>query len=130
MNDPDGVGRAERVGDLRREVDSASHRQRPSIDLVPKCSPLDELGDDERHVSFEVDIVDGDDARMIQCAGGTRFLEEPAAALGIRGHCGGQDLQRDIAVDPRIVSEINLAHSAGAQRRDDFVRTEAVSHNA
>jgi hypothetical protein len=34
---------------------------------------------------------------------------------------GAKHLQRDITVQSRIASAIDLAHAAGAQRRDDLV---------
>ena len=37
---------------------------------------------------------------------------------------GGQDLERDVATEPRVVGEINLAHSAAAQQVQDFVGAE------
>ena len=36
-----------------------------------------------------------------------------------------QDLDRDVAIELRIAGAIDLAHSAGAERAEDLVRTEA-----
>ena len=38
-----------------------------------------------------------------------------------------QDLQRDVATEPRITCAIHLAHSAGADGGEDLVRFEACT---
>ena len=54
-----------------------------------------------------------------------RFALESRERRGIPGQPGGQDLDRDVAVEPRIARAIDLAHSSGAERRNDLVVTEA-----
>ena len=71
-----------------------------------------------------LDLVDGDDVRVIEGGGGLRFLDEPAAAVSIRQAIGGQHLDGHLATQPRVAGAIDLAHAAGAERRDDFVRAE------
>ena len=56
---------------------------------------------------------------MIQRRHSARLL------LEVVGHLDRQNLQRHVAAEPRIARPIDLAHSARAQRRDDFVRSEA-----
>ena len=41
----------------------------------------------------------------------------------------GQDLDRDVAIQLRVARAIDLAHAAGADRHDDFVRAEASAGN-
>ena len=38
-----------------------------------------------------------------------------AEAIGIVGERGGQDLDRDVAAEPRVARAIDLAHAAGAE---------------
>ena len=40
---------------------------------------------------------------------------------------GCQDLQRDDAIEPLIAGAVDLSHSAGAERRQNLVRTEAAA---
>ena len=54
-----------------------------------------------------------------------RLAAETSEALGIVRDGGEQNLDRDLAVQFRIARAIDLAHAAGAERRDDFVRPEA-----
>ena len=37
----------------------------------------------------------------------------------------GQDLDRDDAIEPRVAGLVDLAHAAGAEGGEDFVRAEA-----
>src|SRR5262249_36192527 len=46
--------------------------------------------------------------------------------VAVCGNRRGQNLQRDIAFQPRVAGTIDLAHSPGADRRCDLVGTPAV----
>src|SRR2546422_2197926 len=61
---------------------------------------------------------------MIEARGRQRFLLEAVQPLGIVGKAGGQDLDRDLALQPWIGGAIHLAHPARPERRDDFVGAE------
>ena len=52
---------------------------------------------------------------------------EASEPLGIGRHAGGQDLDRDLPLQPRIGRAVDLAHPAGAERSDDAVRAEERS---
>jgi len=45
-------------------------------------------------------------------------------AIGIGRHGDGQHFDRHVAAEPRVACPIDLAHAAGAERADDFVRAE------
>ena len=46
-------------------------------------------------------------------------------AVGVVRECVGEDLDRDVSVQLRVAGPIDLPHPAFADRRDDFVGTEA-----
>ena len=50
--------------------------------------------------------------------------------LAVRGKRGGQDLDGNTTLQPRVAGAINLAHPAGAKSGDDLIRPEfgARSH--
>jgi hypothetical protein len=62
---------------------------------------------------------------MIQAASRLRFLLEALQPIGVVRERGGQNLDRDVAPEPRSVGAIDLTHATGANRSDDLVRTEA-----
>ena len=55
-----------------------------------------------------------------------RLALESREAFAIAGERVGQDLDRDLASELGVARAIHLAHPAGAERRNDLVRTELV----
>ena len=51
-----------------------------------------------------------------------------SSACGSPRHGRGQHLDGDVAIEPRVVRAIDLAHAAGADGRDDFIRPETGSN--
>ena len=96
----------------------------PWPEHVAQRLALQQFADDVRRAFVRADVVDGEDVGMIQRRRGAGFLLEAAKAVGIRRIRGGQDLDRDLASETRVVGEINLAHSATAQQVQDFVGAE------
>ena len=62
---------------------------------------------------------------MVERGQQLRLAREARSALRIGDEDVGQDLDRDVAIELRIASAIDLAHSAGPKRAEDLVRTEA-----
>jgi hypothetical protein len=56
-----------------------------------------------------------------------RFTLEASAAFMTGGQQRGQRLDRDIALQSRVVRSIDLSHPAGADHRADLVRAESDS---
>jgi hypothetical protein len=54
----------------------------------------------------------------------TRFAFEAFAKFGAAGELFGENFDGDVAAKARVACAENFAHSAGAERRQDFVRTE------
>ncbi len=50
---------------------------------------------------------------------------EAGAPVGIGRNTLRQDLDRDVAAEPRVARAVDLAHPSGPNEADDFVRTEA-----
>ncbi len=72
------------------------------------------------------DFVDGDDVRMIERAHRASFLFEATNAFGGFSEFGRKDFERDFATEPRIEGEIDLTHSASAERRDDLISSDLL----
>ncbi len=58
---------------------------------------------------------------MIQRREQLRFALEAGQPIGIAGEEVGQDLERDVAPEPRVAGAIDLSHAAGAERGDDLI---------
>ena len=63
---------------------------------------------------------------MIQRGEQFGFALKPREPIGIVGERVGQNLDRDLALQPRVARAIHLAHAACAEQRDDFVRPDAA----
>ena len=61
---------------------------------------------------------------MRQLRDAHRLALEPRHRRVVPGHRVGEHFDRDLAIEPRIPGPVHLAHAAGAEQRDDFVRTE------
>jgi hypothetical protein len=60
-----------------------------------------------------------------------RFALEAGQSFRISGERGGQDLQRDVAIESRIARAIDLAHSAFAQFGQNLIGSyRPADHNA
>ena len=64
------------------------------------------------------------DARMVERRQRARLAVEHRKPKGIGGKRQWQNLDRDVAVQPRVMRAIDLAHAADAEDTDDLVRSE------
>jgi hypothetical protein len=64
------------------------------------------------------------DIGMIERRRCARFLFEPLDTLAVAGEFTRNNFDRDIAIEPRIARAIHLAHAAGANEADHFVRAK------
>ena len=96
----------------------------PPADALAQRLALEQLRDDVRRAVSRADVEDREDVRMVERRGGARLLLEAAQPIGIGRERGGQDLDRDLASEPRVARAVDLAHAAGAERREDLVRTQ------
>src|SRR5207344_2330854 len=55
------------------------------------------------------------------------FALETREPIRVARHARRQHLQGDEAVQAGVARLVDLAHAAGAQRRDDFIRTESIA---
>ena len=63
--------------------------------------------------------------RVIERRSELRLALEAREPLGIVRERVGQDLDRDVAAEPRVARAIDLAHAAGAESDKDLVDAEA-----
>src|SRR6202007_2230525 len=73
-------------------------------------------------------VEDGDDVRMVQLARGLRLEHEALLVLGAAGRVFLEDdgLQREQAVEVRILGLVDDAHRAAAELADDAVAPDLL----
>jgi hypothetical protein len=127
VDDAAVVGGGEAARHLASVVDGLARGQRRAVDPVAQCLPVEQLRDHVGRALVRPYVVDGDDVGMVERAGGAGLLLEAAQPLGVRGQRCGQDLDRDVARQPRVPRAVDLAHPARAQRGRDLVGPELGS---
>jgi hypothetical protein len=115
----------ETARDLNRILDRLPRREGSPAQSTAKRLAPQQLGHDVRPAIVSADVVDGENVWMIERRSGTRFPFEAALAIAIEAECGWQDFDGDLSAQARIARAIDLAHAAGPDEADDFVRTQA-----
>src|SRR5207253_1610501 len=125
MDDAEAVRGIERAGDVGGDAQRVAQRQRPARERVGERLPLQVLHDEVVDAVLMPDVVERADVRMVQPRDRPRLPLETLAQRRARGELRRQDFDGDVAAEARVAGAIDLAHAAGAERRDDFVGTEA-----
>ena len=75
-------------------------------------------------VPVRSDLVQSTDVRMIEPGGHLRFVQEAFTAAAGGRRLRIEDLDRDLAPEPWVVGEVDLAHTTPSKSRDNDVRTD------
>ena len=94
-------------------------------DALRQILALDEFHHEGRDAPALLETVDAGNVRMIQRRQSLRFALEAREAVGVVRERLRQDLDRDVAIQLRVASPIDLSHPAFADRRSDVVDAEA-----
>ena len=95
---------------------------RPSaLQQVSKGRAFDDFHHDVELAVALADVVDRDDARMIQRGQRSGFLLETPDGGGAGGGFDAQDLEGDVATELRVSCAIDLPHPAGSKQSDNLV---------
>src|SRR5262249_19221370 len=62
---------------------------------------------------------------MIERGCGQRLPSQPLARAGVGGGGGGEQLDRDLAIETWIAGAVHLTHSSCAKPGDDFIGSDA-----
>ena len=124
MDDPPLVRSIERVGDLPRHGQRVFERNGAARQPLGERLAVDELHHQRARAALLLDAIDLRDVRMVQRRQGPGLAFEPGSALGIRGKGVGQDLDGDIAIEPRVARAIHLSHAAFADLGGHHVRAD------
>ena len=124
MHDPAPVRLVQRVGDLPADTKRLFEGELAPGQTVGECLAFQELHDEVLGLALTSHVVERADVRVRQLRDRLRLTLQTLARLGRRGQPRGQDLDRDLAAEPRVFGAVDLAHSARAERREDLVRAE------
>ena len=121
VGDPALVGRADGVGDRDREIEESFGIQPLRRDDLSQGGALDVLHAEERNAIRFLDSVDGDDIGVIEGGHRLGLAPESLESIRVRGHLGGENLDRDISIELGVAGQPDLTHPAFAELAEDLV---------
>ena len=125
MHETARMGRIERARDLCDDADRIRRVQAAvPLEALLQVLPLDVAHGDEEEVLGRPGLVDRDDVRMVDRRSQFRLAQEAVAERLVLGQTGSEQLERDPALEPQILGQVDDAHSAPAQQRLDPVAGE------
>ena len=104
MDDALPVRGVERVGDLRPELHDLVERERALLQAVRERLPLEQLHHQEVRVALVPDVEERADVGVVERGDRLRLALEALAPLLVLGEAGGEDLDRDAAVEARVLA--------------------------
>src|SRR6185295_6594248 len=96
-------------------------RQPPLREEVPQRGSFDVFHRDERSIIVVADLVDFADERMIEAGGRLRFACQPPAGAFVGRLGRRQEFQCGLAIEREILREVDLAHAALPDAREDLI---------
>jgi hypothetical protein len=131
VDDAGRVGRGEAAGDLHRDPQHFHERQASARQPLPEARSLQALhGDVGASLGVPADVVDGDDAGMVEARGGAGLLDEAPGAAGVRHRLGAQQLDRDHPPEDRVARAVEHAHAALSELVEDLEAAEGLRSQA
>jgi hypothetical protein len=125
MDNPLVMSRRQPVGDRRREIDGLEERQGTLRQAGSKRVAGQQLGDDVGSAAIVADVIERQDVGMRERRDRLGFSLEPIERGAVGCESRRQDLDRHLAIEPRIAGAIHLAHPAFANLGDDFVGSDS-----
>ena len=121
MDDALFMGRCQPLRNLYPIVDNFTDRQRAALQPVAKRLALQELRNKVRRSVVQPHLVHGQNIGVIQGGRRTRLLFETAQPVRLGRRKPRQNLDGDVAIQPRVPGAIHLAHASRPNERNDFV---------
>ncbi len=124
MHETHLVRLGERIGDLGGDAEGLVRRQRTLRQPLLQRLAFHQFHDQEVNAVLMADIVQRADVRVGKFRNCLGFAVQSLAQSGIGRQIGGQDFDGYIALESSVAGAIHLTHPAGAERGEDFVRSE------
>src|SRR5262249_34942661 len=124
VNDTLFMGRGQAVRDAEGVLDGFALWRCAVSQALPQGFAFEQLRNDVGRAVLRAHVVDGEDIGVVQGAWRLDVLLETTQPVGVLGEAGRQHLDGHLAANARVAGAVDLAHAAGAERRQNFVWTE------
>jgi hypothetical protein len=125
MDDTLVVRRGKPACELRGILDGLAHGDGTIGQPLAHRLPLEQLHRRVGSAADRTEVMNGEDVRMRERGDRLGLALETGKPFGVARKQVREDLDRNVAIEPRIARTIDLAHAPGADGRLDDVRTEA-----
>jgi hypothetical protein len=117
VDQPGRVGRRDPAGDVgEQHAQELGPAARPLLaPTAERLAAVHELHGDPHLIAVRADVVDGDHVGVRELGQRLGLAQQPEAPMGSRRRSGSSKLERDLAVELRIVGGVHDAHAAGAE---------------
>src|ERR1041384_2056223 len=129
MDDTDGVSGTETFGDLHAVLESQRYAQAAWGNQLSQGFAVNEFHNDEFVVAVRHDVVNGDDVGVVQAGCSLSFLNKAAPGFGIGRICSKEYLDRDDAVQLRVLGLVDLAHTSSAEPFENLVLENCLANH-
>src|SRR5579885_1273487 len=120
----------EGIGNLNSEGKNGLKFERTPGDHVLESDTVKELHDDVGFALLIAYVVNRADIRMIQSRRGLRLTTKTGKRLRVAGNFFGQELQRDEAVQARVLGLVHHSHAAAAKLFKNFVVGNVLANHS
>src|SRR5215471_670705 len=121
MNDAVAMGFGQCIRDLYRDIQRLPEVARLSLDASRQSFSFNVLHDDVVQVVLPANLIDRAYIRMVERRGGLGFANKAPRRSFVFSGFRTQKLNSDSAFEPGVLSQVNLAHTTGAERLNDSV---------
>jgi hypothetical protein len=128
MDQPRGVGAGDSASRLDQYIQDLGPPPGALLRPLPERQPGDELHGDPHVITEHADVIDRDDVRVGQPREGLRLPQYQCAIAAVQflGDRRLDQLQRDLAIELRIVGREHRPHRAGAELAEQHVATHGA----
>src|SRR5436305_1547421 len=127
MDEPSLVRLVECIADLNRDFQGFRDRKRPTLDSLVEGFALQEFHHQVADAILFADIVQGANMRMMQARDGAGLALKALLQIISPAHHRRKNLNSDLTIEPSVAGTINLTHAAGANGRQDLVRSQTIA---
>ena len=124
MDDALDVRSGQATSDGHGVLEGASHCQRTGCADLAQRLAFQQFGHDERRAFVHPDVEDRTDVRVVERRRRASFLLEALEPIRIGRYVGRQNLDRHVALEPRVVGLVDLPHAARVEERGDPIGSD------